>query len=297
MKKNQVRLKPLVKVAKFSFLLCSVWACLPQKPSPGSIAGETSVLKIAVQPNEAQNNFEELSRELETRIGRKVSFVPTKDYSQSVELFRTDQVDFAFFSPMNFIKAEKEGLAKVLLKKIYEGSEFYYSALVVRKDSPIRKVEDLRGKEIALVDPMSVSGYLYPKFLLSKSGVPTDDKSVVMGGTHKAAIEALEAGQVAAAGVWSADAQGHRGAWTDHGQGAAFRVLKVSEPIPNDAFVVRQKLYDSNPEVVLKVMEAFIAVSEIPSYPLKATFGTNRLTTATSRHYDSVRELQKLVEK
>lgn len=48
--------------------------------------------------------------------------------------------------------------------------------------------------------------------------------------------------------------------------------------------------------IVFKLMESLIGLSEEPGNVLKKSLDVERLTTATSRHYDSVRALQELVK-
>jgi len=45
------------------------------------------------------------------------------------------------------------------------------SALFVRKDSGIKTIEDLRGKQIAFVSPMGAGGYMAPRASLYESGL------------------------------------------------------------------------------------------------------------------------------
>jgi ABC-type phosphate/phosphonate transport system substrate-binding protein len=103
-------------------------------------------------------------------------------------------------------------------------------------------------------------------------------------------------------GVWSDDPKMGTGAWSDpefEKTGSKFRVLGVSDPIPNDAFAVRETFYTENPMLVFRMMESLIGMSEGPKEDqvLKKVFDIDGLVTATSRHYDSVKELQELVGK
>ncbi len=48
--------------------------------------------------------------------------------------------------------------------------------------------------------------------------------------------------------------------------------------------------------LVFKVMEALIGMGEENGGALKQAFDTNKMATATSRHYDSVRALEALLK-
>jgi len=246
---------------------------------------------IGLQPNEKSSDHQTFSKGLSERIGAEVKIVISKDYDDLVKKFAGGEIDFAFFSPLNFLSAEKSSDAKVLLKKVYGKSEYYFSAVVVRSDSKISRLKDLEAKKIAFVDEKSTSGYLYPKAMLRRSGVDLSKMSIQFSGTHEGAVKDLLEGKVDAAGVWSDVPETKHGAWTEPAANAGkFRVIAYSDPIPNDAFVVRNAFFKSNQESVFKIMNALIDMSEKGENSLKKAFDTDRMATATSRHYDSVRE-------
>ncbi len=286
----------------FSFLLGAL-ACT--KKNDPSLSSEIT-LSIGFQPNESQKDLEPLRLDLEKRTGLKFSFVKTQSYEELVNIFSKAKIDFAFFSPLTFIQAEREGGAKALLKKVYGNNDFYYSALVVKNDFKIKKFSDLKGKKVGFVDPKSTSGFLYPRMMLLQEGFdagPNANSGEILSheffGTHEKALEALRDGRVDVVGVWAEDPKIGKGAWTDSkfsgGATLPFKVLLYSEPIPNDAFAVREEFYKANPIFVFKIMEALIGAGEDPSQILKKVFDVDRMATATSRHYDSVRGLENMV--
>jgi phosphonate transport system substrate-binding protein len=269
------------------FLLCSLglfFSCAQK-------AKERTSVIIGLQPNEKSSDHQLFAKDLGSRVGLDIKIVISKDYDDLVQKFRAGDIDFAFFSPLNFLEAEKTADAKVLLKKVYGTSEFYYSAIIIRKDSKIKSVKDLAGKKIAYVDKKSTSGYLYPRAMIRKSGIDVNAVISEFKGTHDDAVKALVNGEVDAAGVW-ADVPGTGlGAWTsvDKSLSNKIKVLQYSDPIPNDAFVVRKAFFNSNQENVFRIMNALIDMSEKGVNSLKKAFDTNKMATATSRHYDSVR--------
>jgi phosphonate transport system substrate-binding protein len=282
----------------------SLTACKEEKKT----AASPQKVTIGVLPNEATRDLPILQGELEKRLGVPVEIRVPKDYSDLVDRFKRGDVDFAFFTALLFLQAEREANAKALLKKVYGKSEFYYSAIIARADSKIRSLADLKGKKIGFVDPKSTSGFLYPRVLLRGSkldaapGMAVSD--VILNseffGTHATNVKALLDGKIDAAGVWASEPGSGRGAWTDkpfsEADSRKIRVIAVSDPIPNDAFAVRAGLYTENPMLVLRVMEAFIGMGEDPNGALKRVIDADKMATATSRHYDSVRALESLLK-
>lgn len=241
----------------------------------------------------------ELAKELQVQLEIPVNIYISKDYAGLIEAMKSKKVDFAFFSALTYVFAEKEVKTKVLLKKVWS-EPFYYSAFITRKNSGIKKVEQLKGKRVAFVDEKSASGYLYPQVMLNKKHLHNEDfKSVIYSGNHQASIRLLEQGEVDAAAVFSDDEKGEKSAWTKFASGKEsdkkkkYRLLWISDPIPNDPFCVRQEFYDEYPKVTHTLMFALIDIMSREKESLKYSevLGTRDLMPATTKQYDPVREM------
>jgi phosphonate transport system substrate-binding protein len=84
----------------------------------------------------------------------------------------------------------------------------YNSVFYVLAKSPYQKIEDLKGKNLGLVDPNSTSGYSMPLYTLDKLGISPDSffAKTQVTGSHENAVLALAQGTVdVAANWWNAD--------------------------------------------------------------------------------------------
>ena len=74
----------------------------------------------------------------------------------------------------------------------------------VKKDSPYQKLEDLKGKKLALVDANSTSGNFAPRYFMDKIKIDVDTffSAATFTGSHENAIIALQNGTVDAAANW-----------------------------------------------------------------------------------------------
>jgi phosphonate transport system substrate-binding protein len=127
------------------------------------------------------------------------------DYAGVIEALRSRRVDLAFVHPVGYVLARREAGCEILVRDVWEGKTAYTARFYVRESSGIKRVEDLRGRTIAFVDPASSSGYIYPMVLLIKRGLvknrdpKTFFKEAIFAGTHDAALQAVLHGRVDAA--------------------------------------------------------------------------------------------------
>jgi len=255
-------------------------------------------LLVGGKPEDSQKQAVIFAEKLQDKLGKPVQIFVSKDYSGLIQALKNKKVDFALFTALTYVIAEKQTPVKVLLKKTWEGP-YYYSSLVVSKKSKIKFVKDLKKKSIVFVDKNSTSGYLYPQIYLRKNGLLEKDfKSVSFSGNHSASIENLESGQVDVAAVFADEENGSIGAWTRFAKKPQdFKVIWVSDPIPNDPLVVRQQFYDENPKLTLEIMYDFIEVQNETKGSLSEITGKGSMMPATAKQYDPVREMYSVFEK
>lgn len=237
----------------------------------------------------------ELGEALQRQLKIHIEILISKDYEGLVQAMKEKKVDFAFFSAVTFVRAEREAGAKVLLKKVWSDST-YHSVLIA--GPKIRKLSDLKGHRVAFVDPASASGYLYPLVYLQQNGILAKDLQIVWTGHHSTSVEMLEKGEVEAAAVFADDSKAKLGAWTTFGKDPHFKpkVLWVSSDIPNDPFAVRSQFYEKYPLITHSLMLALIDIFDEKRDRFSGLLGTKALVPATSRQYDSVRDMVKKFE-
>lgn len=148
---------------------------------------------------------EYLARELETKVTLRVA----NDYAAVIEGQRAGNIHFAYYGPASFARALVTGVktSAFAIDVNSDGTKGYYSVFYVKKDSPYMTVEDLKGKNLGLVDPNSTSGYNMPLFALNKLGINAEKffSKTVITGSHENAVLALWQGTVdTAANFWNA---------------------------------------------------------------------------------------------
>jgi phosphonate transport system substrate-binding protein len=174
-----------------------------------------------------------------------------RDYTEAVALLREGVTPIASLGDVTFTEAQRNfGAVPILRPLNSEGHPYYHSIIIVREDSPILTLQDLKGKTFAFGDPHSTSGNLIPRYLLFKNGITLFDlKEFVTLGSHDAVAKAVLKGKFAAGAVKDVIAYRYR----EHG----LRFLAESDPIPSVPIVVRG---DVPPELVAAVKRALLAI-------------------------------------
>jgi phosphonate transport system substrate-binding protein len=165
----------------------------------------TLVLTPSRDPTALQEAGGAFARTISQLSGVPVRAIVASDYAGVVEALRSRRVELAFVHPVGYVLANREAGCQILVRDIWQGKTAYTARFYVRTDRGIRRVEDLRGKTVAFVDPASSSGYIYPMVLLIKQGLVRDRdpksffKEALFSGTHEAALQAVLHGRVDAA--------------------------------------------------------------------------------------------------
>ena len=141
---------------------------------------------------------------LSAALGLPVKLYESSDYNGVIQAISSGQVDLAQIAGGGYANVDAQAgslVAPILTPRQAEGETGYYSALVVRADSPIRSLADMKGKSLGYVDFNSTSGYLVPRAKFREQGLDPDTyfgKTSFAGG-HTQAVMALANGQFDAA--------------------------------------------------------------------------------------------------
>jgi phosphonate transport system substrate-binding protein len=143
---------------------------------------------------------------LSKELGIKVTLRIANDYAAVIEGQRAGNIHIAMYGPASYARAVVTG-AKVepfAIEVSNDGSLGYYSVLYVKKDTSFQKIEDLKGKNLCLVDPNSTSGNNVPRFAMDKMNIDPETffGKVVYSGSHENAVIAVTQGTCDAAFNW-----------------------------------------------------------------------------------------------
>jgi phosphonate transport system substrate-binding protein len=144
---------------------------------------------------------------LSKALGVKVTLRIASDYAAAIEGQRAGNIHIAFYGPSSYVRAwtvTKAGVEPFVTTVNADGSVGFYSVAYVRTDDKAQKLEDLKGRNLGLVDPNSTSGNNVPRYAMSKMGIDpaTFFSKVVYAGSHENAVLALKSNTVDVAFNW-----------------------------------------------------------------------------------------------
>jgi phosphonate transport system substrate-binding protein len=148
---------------------------------------------------------------LSNELGVKVNLRIANDYAAVIEGQRAGNIQIAAYGSASFARARLTGVKTDAFASDLnaDGGTGYYSVFFVKANSPYKMIDNLKGKNLALVDPNSTSGNNVPRFELDKMGISDADAyfgKVIFAGSHENAVLALAQGTVeVAANQWTSD--------------------------------------------------------------------------------------------
>jgi phosphonate transport system substrate-binding protein len=202
--------------------------------------------------------YDAFQKLLQETLGIPVKIFPAADYAGVMQGLAAGQLDATEFSPSAFAGTwlDCKCVEPVVVPLEKDGSIFYIAAMVVRKDSGINSIDDMKGHSLAFTDPNSASGYLIPSVTLRAKGIDLADGKYFsrtgFSGGHEQGMVAVLNRQYDACVVWSSgqgdEATGFtRGvlrSMVDKGmlKMADVKVIWKSDNVPNGPWTVRSAL-------------------------------------------------------
>ena len=166
-----------------------------------------TVLRVTTIPEEAateqMRKFGPLTKYLERTLGTKVDFVPVNDYPAAVEALVNKQVDLVWFGGFTYVQAQIRSGGKIVPIAQREEDTNFRSVFITQTNSGIKRLADLKGKQVSYGSQSSTSGHLMPRSFLLDAGIDPDKdfKRVAYSGAHDATIAAVVSGRVDAAAL------------------------------------------------------------------------------------------------
>ncbi|HYW18528.1 MAG TPA: phosphate/phosphite/phosphonate ABC transporter substrate-binding protein [Nodularia sp. (in: cyanobacteria)] len=210
-----------------------------KKPEKSPLKG----LKFAVAD---ANGLEDLQRDygafrttLEEILDIAIEFFPVEDRTEAAPALQSGEVDIVLAGPSEYVvfNSRAKAIPLVAIQRLN-----YYPIIVVRADSKIQSLAQLKGKRIAMRKTGSTSGHLAPIKMLIDAGLdPNTDVKILMLGEE--GVQALKKGEVDA---WTIASDRYKTALKSGGLSEQdFSVIAKGTLLPSDLFVINNQFAPS----------------------------------------------------
>ncbi len=152
--------------------------------------------------------FKPFADYIEKTLGVKVEVFTASDYAGIVQALSAGHIHLGRMGGAAYAAGyiDSEGGIEPLVMNVEpNGGKGYHSVLIVRADSPYKKLEDLKGKTLAWADPNSTSGFLVPNAALRDAGIDPQKYfgRTVFSGGHEQSVLGVLKGTLDSAFTWT----------------------------------------------------------------------------------------------
>ncbi len=216
-----------------------------------AFAQEMKEINFGIISTEASANLKQdwapILEDMAKKTGMKVNAFFAPDYAGVIEGMRFNKVHVAWFGNKSAMEAVDRASGEVFAQMVNaDGTQGYYSNLIVHRDSPIKTLDDVlkSGKTLSFGngDPNSTSGFLVPSYYVFAVN-NTDPKSVfriVRSANHEANALAVANKQVDVATNNSENLEKISDRFPEKAR--EIRVIWTSPLIPLDPLVMRKDM-------------------------------------------------------
>lgn len=299
--------KKLLPAAAAIATLAMLAGCAPSGNSDNT--EDDSPLTLQFVPTRTEENMEAAAQPLAAllteQLGREVKVTIATDYTTIIEAMASKKIDIGIMPPATYVMAHDQGAADAILAAklpatITETAEKdptnlvdgFRGEILVRTDSGINSIQDLKGKTIAVQSPASASGYIFPVVELADAGLDIHSDLTLrnIAGIDSAIIAVIN-GEVDAAFSF----EGGRVLLKKEYPNVIneVKVLYLTEAwIPNDTIAVNTSISDDLRE---KIRQAFLAIAADPAglEIVSGLYSHLGYTEVNDSNYDIVRDYTK----
>lgn len=155
-----------------AFIFTVVAPLLPPRP--------TSTLVVGIFPRQhasiTQQMFAPFAMHLSRELGRRIRIKTARSFPEFWEGVTKRSYDIVHYNQYHYISSKKNFNYDVLAMNEEDGRSTMTGTIVVRKDSGIETVEDLKGRKVLFGGgPKAMQSYIYARYLLEQVGLKKDD--------------------------------------------------------------------------------------------------------------------------
>jgi len=141
----------------FALLGVALFAAGPLCAAVTDDANELRLGSVAMDiPAEMHRRLMPLTKYLSDTLKRPVTLKLSSSMSAAIEEVSNGSVELAYLTPVAYLKAHAKGNAQLVARTVTSNKHTFQLMVVVRDDSPIRRIQDLKGKTFAFGDKAAI---------------------------------------------------------------------------------------------------------------------------------------------
>lgn len=160
-------------------------------------------IAAVISPKGTLESYSPFLKYLESKLNRPVELIQRRTYLEINDLIERGEVDVAFVCTSAYVQGHDTFGMELLVAPQVKGKTTYNSMLIVPADSTAQSMRDLRGKVFAFTDPISLTGRVYPTYLVQQLGFTPEEffARTFFTYSHDEAIRAVASGVADGAAV------------------------------------------------------------------------------------------------
>jgi len=185
------------------------------------------------------------------------------------------------------LTSTKDSGVSALVFTVVDGSSRADAVMLVRDQSEVEALDQLRGRRVCYSDIRSTTGYLLPRAAIRKAGLdPNVDLIGHFSGTHQQALRDLRDGVCDVTGTFTANYLSADEAGTPAG---ALRVLAVTGRTPHDTVARGPSATDEETAALTEALLAFDPMADIGKARLGSVWRVTGFEPASEERYQGLR--------
>jgi phosphonate transport system substrate-binding protein len=262
----------------------------PSSPSSAAVKPYRLGVVSFYNPRLMYLKYQPLVDYLSVRTGHPWELDISATYQRTVDALCNGELSLAYLGPFTYVRANAACGAVPIVRLQTAGKPTYRSYVLVRVDSGIDSLQQLRGRSFGFGSPLSTSSHLVPRAMLEKAGLAVGtDVSCRYYYHHERAARAVLMREVAACGV--------RDIVATRFVGRGLRILARSEPLPNFPLVVSSATPESLRRLLL---EALVDIPQRDPLARRQMAGWDEelaggFAPASDSEFDPIRSLAKRI--
>ena len=267
------------------------------QPLPTPAGHEAVPLRVAVaaviSPEGTVQSYTPLLAYLEEKLNRPIELIQRRTYLEVNDLIEHGEVDVAFVCTSAYVEGHDTFGMELLVAPQVNGKITYNSVLIVPTSSKAQSISDLGGKVFAFTDPISLSGRVYPTYLVHQLGFTPEEffSRTFFTYSHDEAIRAVASGVADGAAV---DSLVYEFAIArDPSLAEKTKIIHRSPDFGIPPVVISPF---TRPQVKADLQSLFLEMSNDPNaQDALASIGVQSFIIIEDSAYDSVRELLDII--